>query len=87
MSLSHTLHHLSPGSPNGHPESTRTKKKRKEHSQNISRIFEVKLLGLKFVPVQTQKSQQGETNSRTNSRAAELEPAEQDKTGSYETTK
>lgn len=43
MSLSHTLHHLSPGSPNGHPESTRTKKKRKEHSQNISRIFEVKL--------------------------------------------
>lgn len=74
MSLSHTLHHLSPGSPNGHPESTRTKKKRKKDSQNISRIFEVKALGLRFVSVQTQKSQQGEPNSRTACRSAQLEP-------------
>lgn len=67
MSLSHTLHHLSPGSPNGHPESTRTKKERKEDSQNISRIFQVKLRASSVSAV-TQNSQQGETNSRINHR-------------------
>lgn len=81
MSLSHTLHHLSPGSPNGHPESTRTKKERKEDSQNISRIFQVKLWA-SSVSVLTQNSQQGETNCRINRQALC-----RGKTGSSKTTK
>lgn len=71
MSLSHTLHHLSPGSPNGHPESTRTKKERKEDSQIVSRIFQVKLWA-SSVPALTQNSQQGETDCRINRQGEKL---------------